>query len=85
MSVPLLPVLREDSPLRVPRPMLAVLAGAVAVLALAAPVSAVAQQAYPGSPYGDNSSLYANPYAQPAPPQNGYAPQQYAQPQNGQP
>ena len=40
--------------------MLAVLAGAIAVLALAAPVSAAAQQAYPGSPYGDNSSPYAN-------------------------
>jgi hypothetical protein len=61
--------------------MLAVLAGAVAVLALAAPVSAVAQQAYPASPYGDNSSPYANPYAQPAPPQNGYAQPQYGQPQ----
>jgi hypothetical protein len=65
--------------------MLAVLAGAVAVLALAAPVSAAAQQAYPASPYGDNSSPYANPYAQPATPQYGYAQPQYAQPQYGQP
>ena len=65
--------------------MLAVLAGAVAALALAAPVSAAAQQAYPASPYSDNSSPYANPYAQPAPPQNGYAQPQYAQPQAQQP
>jgi hypothetical protein len=61
-----------------------VFGAALAVLALAFAAHANAQQAYPGSPYGNSGSpypsgQYAPQYAQPAP-QNGYVQPQY-QPQ----
>ena len=60
----------------------------LAVLALAFAAHANAQQAYPGSPYGNSGSpypsgQYAPQYTQPAP-QNGYLQPQY-QPQYAQP